>query len=974
MELFALNDEVVALEAKLLTSEGSAQLELLVQLAWQLRERDGARALRMAEQAQTILRQTTPAHPTHTHPTHPHYTSQTPDAARLLLVRGVIHLLRAELDTAYAEIENGIAEFLKTPGPAGHMGGGDGYCCLASVWQDRGDAKQRDNCLAIAMEHYRIAHAPLRLEYALARSLHYAAFRDVSDTAERLNRFFEPGTPISRAAKAWLDSARAVVAILSGDAGSAIRHFMSAHHAAWETGQIRHAIAAASNVSDAFSTLGDLDAALEWTERPLALARLTGLPSMMGSALVQTGNVLRMLGRHNEAQAILSEAQSAMAAIARCNMYVIALQYLGELMLDMDAPESALNYFAQSEQRIKSNDGPTMLLRCWRGQATALCRLAQPQAALEKVSAALALAQSEHATDEQIKMLRIFAELYRLYPQLYPLAPPPGVAAPDAELHFLMQALKLADTIEGYIIPSELLDEVAIAYAKNGDFQAAFVYELKAATARDNQGLADANNRAIAMQVRHDTERAHAQADHHRQLAETESKRSRLLQDASATLETLGLIGREITANLKAEAVFLALSRHVNSMLDASSFAVYLLEADHHYLNGVFCIEGGHKAPMMRIALNEPTSFAARCARERKEVFIDSEPELVVSEVVPGTLDTMSVLFTPLMIGERLLGVMSIQSLHKQAYGERERSIFRTLCAYGAIALDNAAAYDLAESARQHADQALNELRLAQNKLVQSEKMASLGRLVAGIAHELNTPLGNGLTAISTLRDQLHNFQKSCQESGIKRHTFDSFLVDVERASELVLGSIERGVALVNSFKRLAVEQAGARRQPFAITEAISCVQTEFNLRLQGLPGRAYQLIVAAPNPIQLNSYPEALIEVLTRLLDNAIVHGFEGREHGVIQIRCKQGGNAGLRILVQDDGKGIAKDDLARVFDPFFTTHFGQGSSGLGLHIAHNTVTRVLGGTLAVFSQPGAGCEFEIDLPLVAPDQEQHA
>jgi signal transduction histidine kinase/tetratricopeptide (TPR) repeat protein len=965
MELFALNDEVAALEAQLPISEGPAQLDLLVQLAWQLRERDSARALRMAEQAQTLLHQVQGKPATHSP------TSQAahppPHTARLLLVRGVIHTLRAELDSAYTAIETGISEFLKTPGPQSHIGGGDGYCCLASVWQDRGNAAQRDNCLAMAMEHYQLAQAPARLEYALARSLHYAAFRDVTDTAERLNQLFRPDQPISRAGLAWLDSARAVVAVLSGDAGRAIRNFMSAWQAAWETGQIRQAIAAASNASDAFSTLGDLDAALEWTERALELARLTGLPSMMGSALVQTGNLLRMLGRHEEAQSILSEAQSALSAIAASSMYVIALQYLGELMLDMGAPQSALNYFVQSEQRIKISDGPAMRLRCWRGQAMALCRLAQPQAALEKVHAALSLAQSEHATDEQIKMLRILAELYRLYP----LPPPPGVTAQEAELHFLNQTLTLADSIEGYIMPSELFDEIAAAHAKNGDFQAAFVYELKAANARDSQDLHAANNRAIALQVRHDTERAHAQAAHHRQLAETESKRSQLLQDASATLETLGLIGREITANLKTEAVFLALSRHVNSMLDASSFAVYLLEADQHYLNGVFCIEAGHQVPMLRIALNETSSFAARCARERREIFVDSETELTDSEVVPGTLDTMSLLFTPLMIGERLLGVMSIQSLHQHAYGERERSIFRTLCAYGAIALDNAAAYDLAENARHHADQTLNELRLAQNKLMQSEKMASLGRLVAGIAHELNTPLGNGLTAISTLRDQLHTFQKTCLESGLKRHTFDSFLTDVERASGLVLGSIERSVGLVNSFKRLAVEQASARRQPFTISEVLSCIQTEFNRRLESLPGRTYQLIMALPNPIQLTSYPEALIEVLTRLIDNAIVHGFEGRAQGMVQIRCKQGGNAGLRILVQDDGKGIAKEDLAHVFDPFFTTHFGQGSSGLGLHIAHNTVTQVLGGTLAVFSQPGAGCEFEIDLPLVAPEQQ---
>ena len=962
MDLFALNDDVAQLTALLATHTGMARLPLLVELAWQMRERDCKQSQRLADEAQALLADHAGA------TSGGHYAGLQ---ARLQLTRGAWLTLQSELDCAELEISAAISQFEES---GDLIGAGDGKYCLATVWQDRGKAKARDDYLTRARDDFRAAGDTTRADFCSARLLHYAGFRDVNNTRQQLAAQFDPQQSYPPIVNAWLESARAVVAIFSGDPATAIKDFLKAWSAARSTGQIRQAIIAASNASDSFSTLGDLNAALEWDEQALELARSNGLPGMMGSALIQTGNILRMLGRHSEAKNALTEAQTAMAGLAESSTYSISLQYQGELALDMGAPAQALDYFDQVASRIGVSDSPQMLLRCWRGQAEALCRLAQTGAAMQKVAAALALAQAESSTDEQIKLLRIQAELHRLYP----LPPPPELVAPSAELHYLHSALGVAHTIAGYILPADLLDEVANAYAACGEYRAAFKFAQQAASARDNKRLMEANNRAIAMQVRHDTERAHFDAEHHRQLAETESRRAALLQEATGTLETLGLIGREITASLNAEAVFSALYRHVNQLLDATSFCVYLLENNGQLLNGVFGIELGQLIELGQIALDDGSSFSARCARERQEVFVDTGPEVYIAEVMPGTLDTLSLLFTPLMIGERLLGVMSIQSTQPHAYGERERSIFRTLCAYGAIGLDNAAAYTLAESARQQADnarqqadQALTELRLAQARLVQSEKMASLGRLVAGVAHELNTPLGNGLVAITTLRDQLHAFQQSAHEHGIKRHMFDTFLSDVDQASGIVLKSLDRGARLVHSFKQLAVEQSGARRQRFALNEVINRVLADFEPRLQNT---AYQLNEAIPVDLQLNSFPDALAEVLNRLVDNALVHGFEGREHGRINIRCKLGGMAGLRILVQDDGNGIAEADQAKVFDPFFTTHFGQGSSGLGLHIAHNTVTQILGGTLTVFSRPGEGCEFEIDLPLVAPNQDRVA
>ncbi len=165
------------------------------------------------------------------------------------------------------------------------------------------------------------------------------------------------------------------------------------------------------------------------------------------------------------------------------------------------------------------------------------------------------------------------------------------------------------------------------------------------------------------------------------------------IEQAHNTLSVLGEIGREITAVLDESAVFQTLGRHVHGLLDASSIGIYVLDTERNSLNSALLIENGIDLPEDHIDLSSPTRNAARCARERRELLIETAPDYVNPSHIPGTLNTLSALFAPLAIGDRLLGVMTIQSPRQHAYGERERLVFRTLCAYGAIALDNAAAY-----------------------------------------------------------------------------------------------------------------------------------------------------------------------------------------------------------------------------------------------------------------------------------------
>lgn len=698
MELFALSDEVGALETRLAKLTGIHRRPALISLAWALRQRDCKRALFLADEAESWSGSATED-----------IQSQR-DAARLMLVRGEIHWLFADLDAAEAQAEAAIARFDEL---SDRIGAGDGKWLLASIWLDRGNGQRHSEWLAFAIEDYRTAGDRLRVDIGVARSLHFAAFLDADATALRVASLFDPQIQQGAAVTAWLASALALVPSLGGDQVSAIKGFSQAHLAAVESGQLRQAILAASNGADAFATLGDLDAALEWDEHALVLARRTGWPSMVGNTLMQTGNVLRLLGRYSEAKAALREAKLMMKGLTGSKSFTMTLQYLGDLALSAGDPAAALEYFREVEERITALGEPYFLLRCWRGQANALCRLAQPQEAGAKVAAALALARQEKSADEQIKALRIYAELYLQCT----LPAPPEMTAPSAALHYLDQALAVAATIDSYTLPSDLLDEVASAYAACGDYQQAYLNGRAAADARDNKRLVDARNRAVAMQVRQETERAYAEARHHRQLAVTEGRRAAALMEASVTLETLGTIGRDITASLSADAVFATLYRHVSQLLDVTSVLVYLLDQDGAVLNGVFGVESGETFTVTPVALSDATSFSARCARERQEIVVDMTQSPDNLEFVPGTLATISLLFSPLLIGGRLLGVMSIQSTQAQAYGERECAIFRTLSAYSAIALDNAGAYAMAERAQQQANQALVELGDARKKL-----------------------------------------------------------------------------------------------------------------------------------------------------------------------------------------------------------------------------------------------------------------
>ncbi|TVT47355.1 MAG: PAS domain S-box protein [Denitromonas halophila] len=271
-----------------------------------------------------------------------------------------------------------------------------------------------------------------------------------------------------------------------------------------------------------------------------------------------------------------------------------------------------------------------------------------------------------------------------------------------------------------------------------------------------------------------------------------------------------------------------------------------------------------------------------------------------------------------------------------------------------------------AEELEARVDARTAELSQAMRQLVQSEKLASLGSLVAGVAHELNTPLGSAVTVASTLSEWVEAMGKSFETGSITRSELEAFVDDARNATALLNRSLTRAGSLVSSFKQVAVDQASSRRRHFALRAVVDeiCAALKPLLREGG-----HDITVDMPPDLALESYPGPLEQVITNLVGNSITHGFAGRTRGRIVVSAEALSDASLCLSYTDDGHGIAPALLDRVFDPFFTTRMGEGGSGLGLYIVFNLVTGVLGGTVSIQSAPGDGVRVEMRLPRVAPD-----
>lgn len=263
------------------------------------------------------------------------------------------------------------------------------------------------------------------------------------------------------------------------------------------------------------------------------------------------------------------------------------------------------------------------------------------------------------------------------------------------------------------------------------------------------------------------------------------------------------------------------------------------------------------------------------------------------------------------------------------------------------------------------AEAALATLNATQEELVRSKKLAALGAIVAGIAHKLNTPIGNCALASSTLADQTRQLRRTLADNqGLKRSDLHQYLSDVTSAQEILTRNLDSAANLVTTFKEIAAAPDTGSRRQFQLRDWVRQVVNAYKPRMKNI---ALSVEVDIPDTLQCDSYPDSLALILGYLFDNALIHAFDGRTEGSMVIRGCEHPDGMVELSVTDDGLGISADHIERIFDPFFTTKFGTPCIGLGLNIVHNTVAGILGGQIGLRSSPGQGTVAAMVFPKVA-------
>lgn len=283
------------------------------------------------------------------------------------------------------------------------------------------------------------------------------------------------------------------------------------------------------------------------------------------------------------------------------------------------------------------------------------------------------------------------------------------------------------------------------------------------------------------------------------------------------------------------------------------------------------------------------------------------------------------------------------------------------------------ALHDVNHELEQHVEARTADLSRANAKLHEalhhiegSEPMAALGALIAGMAHELHTPLGNAALVVSTLSEQVHDLSESLAKHQLARSQLAKFVNDANEACAILQRNVYRASELVGDFKQVAADQTSLRRRAFDLAELVA--ETLHTIA----PGYRHQqtsVRTEVPADIHFDSYPGALQQVITNLVNNAVLHARNGDQALTISIVAEASQDSpDVKLTVADDGRGMSADVAARAFQPFFTTRMGSGGTGLGLHLVQKLVRETLAGSLTLHTQPGHGTRFEIILPRVAP------
>jgi signal transduction histidine kinase len=432
-------------------------------------------------------------------------------------------------------------------------------------------------------------------------------------------------------------------------------------------------------------------------------------------------------------------------------------------------------------------------------------------------------------------------------------------------------------------------------------------------------------------------------------------------------------------ADLSASALdtdMLAASLHqiIGELMVAKNFLIALTHPDSGEISiPYFVDEKDREAPSKRFPFGIGMCSYVLKTRQAQLHDAGSFARLAASGKVReplGNTQIASWIGAPMLVHDKAYGVMVVQSYDPTIiYTKTELDLLAFIASHVAVAIARMQADRAIRKAKESLEnqnaalnQALTQLQEAQSELVRQEKLASLGQMVAGVAHEINTPLGICVTATSHLVQELKLTKEEMAAGEMTEDSLNGFFDVVDQSLRIMTTNTQRAASLVRSFKQVAVDQSSDNIRHFNLGKYVS----EILLSLQPkLKGRPVKVQVECPPELELDSFPGAMSQIVTNMVVNSLMHGFERDQPGHITIRARLDEEEDMVAFEYgDDGSGMDAETLSKLFDPFFTTKRGSGGSGLGGHILYNLVTGALGGSLRVESSPGKGLQYFLRFP----------
>ncbi len=456
-----------------------------------------------------------------------------------------------------------------------------------------------------------------------------------------------------------------------------------------------------------------------------------------------------------------------------------------------------------------------------------------------------------------------------------------------------------------------------------------------------------------------------------------ETKIARLTRELGEALEQQNATGDilEVIASSPddAQPVFDAIARNANRLVGGTATTVVLRREDMLHLAAFTTTDEASIAFFQR---SYPRPLRAdtepgRVILEGKLFHVDdAQTATYVSSYLRDYARRMgrhSFVYCPMVRDGVSLGSIGVSRKEAAPFTPHEIQLLKTFADQAVIAISTVELFQEVQERTRALSQSLDDLRTAQNRLVQTEKFAALGRLVTGVAHEINTPLGNSLTVASTFINKTDRFEADVASGNVRRSILNEYLAVGREAASLILANLNHAVDLIQSFKEVAADRKLSDRRGFDLGQ----VTRQIVRSLQpGLRSDNLAFALDCEPDLAMNSYPGLYGQVLTNLVLNSVAHAFQGDAQGSVHVVTRAFDNDNVEILVSDDGCGMNQEIQHQAFDPFFTTRRDQGRVGLGLHIVYNIVTNRLGGRIDLDTKPGEGTRIRIILPREAPSE----